>query len=197
MSDVLVMHVTFSSQELALRLNQAWRFVTVRGGKVLIEDEPVATIDKRGARVTLSPLGPREPVLWVAWALQSICPGSEAMDGETRVVDEPMTPDEAEKAGRAIRLARYDAIAKEAVPEGGGHEAVALVTYLVKQGHLELAGSTASVVRAIFPLLREVDENVGAKLEDALLDLDEVDELFAEAEQLTKIVMSSEHIFGQ
>jgi hypothetical protein len=199
-SDVVVQHVTFSSQELALRLNQQWRFLTVAKGQVAIGGEPIARIDKRGARVALTPIGPREPVRWIAWAIQSICPDSEAFDDESdppHISDEPMTPEDVEMAGENIVAERLAAIAKEAVPDGGAHETAALVAYLVKEGHLELAGPMATVVREVFPVLRNVDDTIGSKLEDVLLDLDEVDELFAEAEELTKIVLGNEHILGQ
>jgi hypothetical protein len=199
-SDVIVSHVTFSLQELALRLNQKWRFLVVEKGKASIHGEVVAEFAKRGPTVLLTPTGPREPVRWVAWAVQSICPDSEASDDEAsppRIRDEPMSPDDVEKMARDIVAARHAAIAKEADPSGGAHEAVALVMYLVEKGRLELCGPMAAVARAIFPLLKDVDEAIGTKLEDALLDVDEVDELFADAEELTKIVQTNQHIFDR
>lgn len=198
-SEIIVSHVTFSAQELALRLNQRWRFLVIEKNKASLHGEPIAEFDKRGGRVTLSPTGPRELVRWVAWAIQDICPDSEASDEAatpSAIPDEPMTVEEVEKAAKDIVGGRHAAIAKEADPAGGAHEAVALVTYLVKRGLLELCGPTAMVARAVFPLLQEVDETIGARLEDVLLELDEVDELFAEADELTKIVLDNEHIFG-
>jgi len=106
-----------------------------------------------------------------------------------------MAVDEVEKMARGIEAARRTAIAKEADPAGGAHEAVALVLYLVKKEKLELAGPPAAVARAIFPLLRDVDATIGDKLEDALLDLDEVDELYADASELATIVQQNRHIF--
>lgn len=196
-SDVIVSHVTFSSQELALRLNQQWRFLEVDRGKVSIHGEPIAEFVKRGPSVLLTPLGGRESVRWVAWAIQSICPDSEASDGQARIVDEPMSPDDVEKAAHDVVAARQAALAKEADPSGGAQEAVALVTYLVKRGLLELCGPIAAVVRAVAPVLRDVDETVGNKLEDVLLDLDEVDELFAAADELTKLIHNNDHIFDR
>ena len=87
---------------------------------------------------------------------------------------------------------RNAAIAKEADPEGRAHPAVALVNYLVKRELLELGGSPVPVVRAIFKLLQEPGEDVGSQLEDALLDLDEVEELYADTDQLTKIVLAND-----
>ena len=92
--------------------------------------------------------------------------------------------------------ARHAAIAKAADPEGRATEAVALITYLQRRGWLELCGSPAAVARAVFPLLQQVDGTIGTQLEDVLLDLDEVDELFADADQLTKVIHNNEHIFG-
>ena len=107
-----------------------------------------------------------------------------------------MSPEEAEKKAKSIVGARLAAIAKEADPEGRAQEAVALVMYLVKRELLELCGSPASVARAVFPLLQdEIDESIGSKLEDVLLELDEVEELYAETEQLSKIVRNNDHIF--
>ncbi len=197
-SDIIVSHVTFSAQELALRLKHEWRFLVVERGKVLIHGELIAGFDKRGARVTLSPHGPRELVRWVAWALQSICPGAQADDDEadpSSISSEPMPSDDAEKMARDIVANRHAAIAKEADPSGGAHEAVALVTYLVQRKLLELNGPMAEVVRAVFPLLKDIDDDIGAKLEDVLLEVDEVDELFADADELTKLVHNNDHIF--
>lgn len=199
-SNVIVSHVTFSAQELGPRLNQRWSFLVIERGKVRIHNEPIADFDKRGARVSLSPVGPRELVRWVAWAIQTICPDSEAVDEDAsppRIIDEPMSAEDAEKMARNIVASRHDAIAKEADPEGRAHEAVALVTYLVKRGLLELCGPTAAVARAIFPLLQNIDDTIGSKLEDAFLELDEVEELFAETDQLTKIVLNNDHIFNR
>jgi len=199
-SDIVVNHVTFSSRELGPRLSQRWRFVSIEGGKVLLADEPMATFGKRGGTVTLSPIGPRDAVRWVAWAITEICPEAEAHDEEaspSRITEAPMTDDEVVKLAEDVVLSRNDAIAKEADPSGGAHEAVALVTHLVKRGLLELGGSTAAVARAVMPLLLEVDDGIGARLEDALLDLDEVEELYADGDQLTKIVQNNDHIFGR
>lgn len=197
-TDIVISPVTFASQELALRLEQRWRFVVIDAGKVLVHGEPFATFDKRGGRVVLSPLGSREVVRWVAWAIQSICPEAQAIDEEASpsgITEEPMSADDLAKTVSGILAARNDAIAKEADPSGNAHEAVALVTYLVKRELLELSGPVAAVVRAIVPALRDVDEEVGARLEEVLLDLDEVEELFAGAEELTKIVTNNDHIF--
>jgi len=71
-SDVIVSHVTFSAQELGLRLNQKWEFLTIKQGQVFIHEEPIADFEKRGPSVFLTPTGPREPVRWFAWAIQSI-----------------------------------------------------------------------------------------------------------------------------
>ena len=106
-----------------------------------------------------------------------------------------MTVEEVEKMALGIEAARRSAIAKEADPAGGAHEAVALVLYLVKTEKLELGGSTAMVARAIFPLLQEVDDGIGGKLEDALLDLDEVEELYADGDELSEIIRQNRHIF--
>ncbi len=76
-SDVIVAYVTFSAQELGLRLNQRWDFVAIEKGEVRIHGELVAKFDKRGPRVLLSPHGSRELARWVAWAIQAICPDSE------------------------------------------------------------------------------------------------------------------------
>lgn len=199
-SDIVVSHVTFSSREIGPRLAQRWRFVAIHAGKVLIKDEPIATFDKTGGTVTLSPLGPREAVRWLAWAITEICPEAEAYDEEASpptITAAPMPDDDVEKLAEDIVLARNDAIAKEADPSGGAHEAVALVVYLVKRELLELAGSTAAVARAVMPLLAKVDDEIGGKLEDVLLDLDEVEELYADGDQLTKIVQNNDHIFGR
>ena len=191
--------VTFTSRELGLRLNQKWSFVSIRGGEVRIHDELIAKFDKRGGKVVLSPAGPRELVRWVAWAIQDLCPDSEAQDDEATpsdIKEAPMSPEEAEKKAKSIVGARLAAIAKEADPDGRAQEAVALVMYLVKRELLELCGSPASVARAVFPLLQdEIDESIGSKLEDVLLELDEVEELYAETEQLSKIVRNNDHIF--
>jgi hypothetical protein len=56
------------------------------------------------------------------------------------------------------------------------------------------AAGVAAIPRAILPLLKDVDDTIGEKLEDVLLDVDEVDELFADAEQLAKIVSRNAHI---
>ena len=198
-SDVLVQFVTFTSRELGLRLNQKWSFVSIRGGEVRIHDELIAKFDKRGGKVVLSPAGPRELVRWVAWAIQDLCPDSEAQDDEATpsdIKEAPMSPEEAEKKAKSIVGARLAAIAKEADPDGRAQEAVALVMYLVKRELLELCGSPASVARAVFPLLQdEIDESIGSKLEDVLLELDEVEELYAETELLSKIVRNNDHIF--
>jgi len=197
-TDIVVNLVTFSSQELGLRLAQRWPFFVVEGRKVLIYQEHVADLDKRGSTVSLKVRGPRELVRWVAWAIQEICPDAEAIDEEgepAKLAAEPMAVDEVEKMARGIEAARRTAIAKEADPAGGAHEAVALVLYLVKKEKLELAGPPAAVARAIFPLLRDVDATIGDKLEDALLDLDEVDELYADASELATIVQQNRHIF--
>jgi hypothetical protein len=199
-SDVIVSHVTFSAQELGLRLNQNWEFLTIERGQVFIHEEPIADFEKRGPSVFLTPIGPREAVRWIAWAIQSICPDSEANDEDadpSRITDEPMPADDAEKTASDIVGARLAAIAKEADPAGGAHQAVVLVTYLVKKELLELCGPTAAVARAVFPLLTDVDDTIGSKLEDVLLDLDEVDELFADAEQLTKLIQANDHIFDR
>jgi hypothetical protein len=199
-TDLIVSHVTFSAQELVLRLNQKWGFLAISRGKVHIHDEPIAEFEKRGPTVSLTPTGPREAVRWVAWAIQEICPDAEASDPEVdppRISEAPMSDEEAEKAVKTLVGARLAAIAKEADPEGRAHEAVALVTYLEKRKLLELCGPVAAVARAVFPLLQNVDDTVGSQLEDVLLDLDEVDELFAEAEQLTKIILANDHIFGR
>ncbi len=108
-----------------------------------------------------------------------------------------MTTEQVQKQAHGIVAARLAAIAKEADPEGRAQEAVTLVTYLVKKGRLELCGSVAAVARAVFPIMQDVDNEVGQKLEDALLDLDEVDELFADAEELTKLVHANDHIFDR
>ncbi len=197
-SDVIVAHVTFSAQELGLRLNQRWDFLTIERGKARLHGELVAEFDKRGPRVLLSPRGPRELARWIAWAIQEICPEAEALDDEAtppRIVDEPMTIEDVEKKARGMVSARLAAIAKEADPDGRAQEAVALVTYLVKRGRLELCGPVAAVARAVFPLMQQVDDTIGAKLEDVLLDLDEVDELFADADELTKLIHANDHIF--
>lgn len=197
-TDLVVSPVTFASAELALRLNQRWRFVVIEDGKVLVHGEPFATFTKRGGRVSLGPLGSRDVVRWVAWAIGDLCPEAEAIDEEAspaRIADEPMSADEVEKVVQGRVALRNDAIAKEADPTGNAHEAVALVTYLVKRGLLELSGPIAAVVRAVAPVLRDVDEDIGIRLEDALVDLDEVDEVFADADQLAKIVNQNEHIF--
>ena len=199
MSDVIVSHVTFSSQELGLRLNHKWSFVEIARGKVRIHDEHIADIDKRGARVTLKPVGARESVRWVAWAIQDICPGAEASDDEAepaRIVEQPMTVEELVAMTHGLVNARHAAIAKAADPEGRATEAVALITYLQRRGWLELCGSPAAVARAVFPLLQQIDGTIGTQLEDVLLDLDEVDELFADADQLAKVIHNNEHIFG-
>lgn len=199
-TDVDVANVTFSFQELGPRLEQRWSFVSVAEGRVRIAGEPIARIEKRGPRVTLIPVGPREPVRWIAWAIQAICPDAEANDEEaepSRIAEEPMTEEEVQEAARSLAAARLDAIAKEAAPSGGGHEAVALITYLVDRGLLELAGPVAPVARAVVPLLEKVDDQIGTKLEDVLLDLDEVDELFGDADELRKIVADSAHIFNR
>lgn len=201
-SDVTVSHVTFSAQELVLRLNQHWSFLVIDNGQVRVHGEPLAHFAKRGPRVVLTPMGPREVVRWIAWAIQSICPDAEAEDPDaspSRITDEPLTAEAVEQAARDIMAARLVAIAKEADPAGGAHQAVVLVTYLVKKGLLDLAGPTASVARAIAPLLnaREVDDTIGTKLEDLLLDLDEVDELYADADELSRIVHRSDHIFDR
>lgn len=199
-SDVIVSLVTYSAQELVLRLNQKWSFLVIERGEVLIHGEPIAGFDKRGARVMLSPRGPREAVRWVAWAIQAICPDAEASDEEatpSRIVDEPMTTEAVENTARDIVVARLAAIAKEADPEGRAHEAVALVMYLVKRGLLELCGPPAAVARAIFPLLQDVDDTIGSKLEDVLLELDEVDELFGDADELTRLIKDNNHIFDR
>jgi hypothetical protein len=199
-SDVIVSNVTFSFQELGPRLGQQWSFIDIEEGKVRVHGEPLARIDKRGARVALTPIGPREAVRWLAWAIQSICPDAEASDEEAepaRIGEEPMTAEALEKVAKDIVAARLDAIAKEAAPDGGAHEAVALVTYLVDRGLLELAGPAASVARAVMPLLQDVDGEIGSRLEDALLDLDEVDELFADADELAKVVRNNAHIFDR
>ena len=199
-SDVIVSYVTFSSHELALRLSQRWRFLVVEQGKVCLAGEQVAAFDKRGGTVRLTPTGPRSCSRWVAWAIQEICPDAEALDDQAdpqRISEEPMTAEEAQEAARSVVTARITAIAKEADPGGGAQEAAVLVTYLVKRGLLELAGSTAAVVRAVMPLLHEADDTIGAKLEDVLLDLDEVDELFGEADDLTRLVLNNDHIFDR
>jgi hypothetical protein len=196
-SDLIVSNVTFSSQELGPRLNHRWSFLAIDEGKVSIHDEPIARFDKRGARVTLGPVGPRDAVRWIAWAIQDLCPDAEANDPDaepSRIVKEPMSAEAVEKLVQDIVGARLDAVAKEVAPAGGAHEAVALVTYLVKRGLLELAGPPAPVARAILPLLLNVDDTIGDKLEDVLLDVAEVDELFADAEQLGKIVSRNAHI---
>lgn len=196
-TDVIVSFVTFSSQELTLRLNQRWSFLSIEKGQVCMFGEPIADFDKRGGSVRLQPLGPRELARWAAWALQDICPDAEANDEEadpSRIVDEPMTVEEVERMARGIDAARRAAIAKEADPSGGGHQAVALVLYLVKRELLELTGSTAAVAGALVPLLQDVDDKIGTKLEDALLDLDDVDELFADADELGKIVQENRHL---
>jgi hypothetical protein len=199
-SDIVVHHVTYSSQELTLRVTQRWRFLVIDQRKVLIHGEPIAGFAKRGARVTLTPIGPRELVRWVGWAIADICPGAEAVDDEAEppvISEAPMSDEEAEKAAKEIVGARHAAIAKEADPEGGAHEAVALISYLVDKGHLELAGPMAPVARAIFPILSKVDDTIGSRLEDVLLELDEVDELFADADVITKIVLANDHIFDR
>ena len=199
MSDIVVHHVTFSSQELVLRLTQQWRFLVVESGQVRVFDEPIAEFEKRGARVKLTPIGPRDLVRWVAWAIQSICPGAEAEDLQAEpstFAEAPMTDEDVETTARKMVSSRLDALAKEADPAGGAHEAVALVLYLVKRELLEVTGSVAVVARAVAPLLREVDDTIGSKLEDVLLDLDDVDELFAEPDELTQIVTDSRHIFA-
>lgn len=196
-SDIVVYHVTFSSQELGPRLEHQWRFLTVDKGQVSIADEPIAAITKRGGTVTLAPLGPREAVRWVAWAIQEICPGAEAEDPEaspSRIQQAPMAAEEVEALAGGIVAARRDAIAKEADPSGGAHEAVALVSYLVKRELLELDGPMAPVAREVMKVLQDVDDTVGARLEDVLLDLDEVDELYADGDQLTKIVLHNDHV---
>jgi hypothetical protein len=197
-TNVVISPVTFASQELGLRLNHRWRFVTIEEGKVLVHGEPFATFTKQGGRVTLGAIGSRDVVRWIAWAIQTICPEAEAIDEEAsppRIVDEPMSSDEVEKTVLDGVARRHDAIAKEADPSGNAHEAVALVTHLVKRGLLELAGPIAPVVRAVAPVLREVDEDIGTRLEDVLVDLDEVEELYADADQLSKIVSNNDHIF--
>lgn len=194
---MIVSYVTFSAQELRLRLTQRWRFLVVERGQVRIADEHIADFAKRGPTVTLTPIGPREIVRWVAWAVQEICPDAEAHDGEERIAEAPMSDEEAEKAARSLVAARNAAIAKEADPSGGAHEAVALITYLVKKKQLELAGPVAAVARAVYPLLKDIDETIGAKLEDALLDLDEVEELYLGADELTKLIQNNDHIFDR
>ena len=198
-ADIVVSFVTFSSQELSLRLSQRWRFVAVERGQVHLFGEPIADIDKRGPTVRLRPHGPRELSRWVAWAIQTICPDSQATDDQAdppEIVDEPISEDELEKVARGIVGARRAAIAKEADPEGGAYEAVALVLYLVDQKLLEVGGSTALVARAVAPVLQDIDETVGAKLEDVLLEHDDVEELFAEAEELAAIVRENRHILA-
>lgn len=193
----MVHDVTFSSQELVLRLNQRWRFLSVRDGQVRIVNEPVAAFEKRGAKVTLKPIGPREAVRWIAWAIQEICPGAEAADDDVEpptIAEAPMDDEEVQKVARDIVAQRHSAIAREADPNGGAHEAVALVSYLVKRGHLEVSGSVASVARAVMPCLDEVDDTIGERLEDVLLDLDDVEELYAEADEMTKLVLRNDHV---
>lgn len=199
-NDVVVSNVTFSFQELGLRLQHRWPFLSVEEGQARIGAEPIARIDKRGARVTLQPIGPREAVRWVAWAIQDICPDAEASDEEaspSTIGEEPMSEEAVQEAVKAIAAARLDAIAKQVAPSGGAHEAVALVTYLVDRGLLELVGPVAEVAAPVVPLLANVDDEIGTKLEDTLLDLDEVDELFADADQLAKIVLENAHIFDR
>ena len=199
-SDVIVSHVTFSSHELALRLTQKWRFLVIEGGKVHIAGEAVATFDKRGGTVRLTPTGPRECSRWVAWAIQEICLGAEAVDDQAdppRISEPPLTAEEVQEAAQRVVKERLAAIAKEADPAGGAQEAAVLISYLVKRGLLELAGPIAVVVRAVMPLLHEADDTIGKKLEDVLLDLDEVDELFGEADDLTKLVLNNDHIFDR
>jgi len=193
----MVHDVTFSSQELVLRLNQRWRFLSVRDGQVRIVNEPIAAFEKRGAKVTLKPIGPREAVRWVAWAVQEICPGAEAADDDAdppTIGEAPLTDEEVQQVARDIVAQRHAVIAKEADPGGGAHEAVALVSYLVKRGHLEVCGSTAVVARAVMGCLQEVDDTIGQRLEDVLLDLDDVEELYAEADEMTKLVLRNDHV---
>lgn len=193
----MVHDVTFSSQELFLRLNQRWRFLSVEGRVVRIVDEPVAEFEKRGAKVTLKPLGPRDAVRWVAWAIAELCPGAEAADDEadpSRITSAPLGDDEVQALARDIVAQRHAAIAREADPKGGAHEAVALVSYLVKKGHLEVSGEMAAVARAVMPCLETVDDTVGQRLEDVLLELDEVEELFAESEDIAKVVLRNDHV---
>jgi hypothetical protein len=52
----------------------------------------------------------------------------------------------------------------------------------------------APVAREVMKVLQKVDDTVGARLEDVILDLDEVDELYADGEQLTKIVLNNDHV---
>lgn len=199
-SEIIVSQVTFSSQELALRLNQNWRFLSLKKGQLCIDDEAVAAFEKRGANVWLRPIARRDYVRWTAWAIQSICPGAEARDEEAEeplIAEEPIGDEEAAKAGQAIVAARLGAIAKEADAEGRAYQAVVLLTYLVKKELLEVGGPMAAVAKAVFPLLEDVKEGIGAKLEDVLLDLDEVEELYADGEQLEKIVLNSDHIFDR
>lgn len=199
-SDLIVTGVTFSSQELGPRLQQRWPFLSIEEGKICVHGEPIARLEKRGARVVLIPIAAREAVRWVAWAIQDICPDAEASDEdatEPGITEEPIAAEAVEKIARDMAAARIDAIAKEAAPAGGAHEAVALVTYLVDRGLLELAGPAAPVARAVVPVLKDVDDRVGKKLEDLLLELDEVDELFADADELAKIIRSNAHIFDR
>lgn len=200
MTDVVVSHVTLTSREVALHLRQRWRFIHVAGGEIRIGREPIASFDKRGGTVRLTPVGPREAVRWLAWAIQEICPDAEAHDDEAdppAIADAPMTAEEVQKLAESIVAERRAAIAREADPSGGGHEAVALVSYLVEKEKLEVDGALVPVVAAVVPVLREVDEEVGSKLEDVLLDLDEVGELYADADELTKIVMNNDHVFDR
>jgi hypothetical protein len=199
-SDVIVSNVTFSSQELGPRLQQRWPFLSIDEGQVRVHGEPLARFEKRGARVTLTPVGPREAVRWVAWAIRTLCPDAEATDEDASppgITSEPMTAEEVEQLARDIVAARLDAIAREVSPAGGAHEAVALVSYLVGRGLLELAGPMVPVARALVPLLSDVGDDIGDKLEATLLDLDEVDELFADADELANIIRSSAHIFDR
>lgn len=199
-TDVIVSHVTLTSREVALHLKQQWRFLHVASGQVRVGKEPVASFDKRGGTVRLTPLASRDAVRWIAWAIQEICPDAEAIDEEAdppRITEAPMSAEEVQQVARSIVADRRAEIAREADPSGGGHEATALVTYLVEQEKLEIDGPIVPIVRAVVPLLQDVDESVGAKLEDVLLDLDEVGELYADADELTKVVMNNDHVFDR
>ncbi len=184
-----------------MRLTHRWPFLTIERGEVFIHGEAVGYFDKRGPTVLLSAGGQRMRLLrWVGWAIQEICPDAQAevpSEDNATIGEEPEPVEDIERAALGLREARFIAIAKEADPSGGAREAVKLVTYLVERELLEVTGSVAQVAKAVAPLLDEVDDSLGQRLEDVLLDLDDVDELFAEAAQLSKIVENNDHILNR
>lgn len=199
-ADVVVHHVTYTARELGMRLTHRWRFLSVEEGEVLIHGERVAQLDKRGPRVQLYRGIRPDLVRWVGWAIQEICPGAEAEDpnaGDEAIKKPPLADDDVEGLVLGMREARLEAIAKAADPSGGAREAVGLVTYLIERGRLEVSGSVANVARAVAPLLVHVTEDIGSQLEEALLEVDDVDELFADAEELRRVVENNEHIFNR